>query len=753
MASELIIKGAKARNLKNINTSFPHDSLSVISGPSGSGKSTLLYEVINRELAKNFRLILGGVKSSSEDLSLVDSVKGVRYPIACEVKALRGKDQTFSGLVGIEEILVKLYLAKAKRICPNCKSEIRKNTARAIIEALEVATNCYILGPALSLKKTELEALGYTKVFIEGEVLSLEDIEEIPANTFVVIDIWNNLPGKFKTFEVLNAARELNGGVLKIEFLDSKEPSSTFSLDDTCPSCFSALERLSKKSYSLSELSDLKALPESSSANESKLFGLSFLEACSVPVSDLVNWVRNKNEPILKELLARLELMDKLGLAHLSLNRTATSLSSGEYIRARLTPFLVHQKRGAIFLLDEPLSRLHPINRDALWRVLQELIESKNSVLLIEHDKGARKGANYQLELGPSSGEKGGEVVEAKKKEGSKKYSPVQPEVNFRKKDSLKYAKISGIKHRNLNNVDVRFPLGAVVSICGVSGSGKSSLVEVIRQAFSEVRVHETYKKIEIAEEVAIKVFFMNDVSQIKSPKSVVATSLGIWDAIRKLYSELPKAKARGLSAGDFSFNKKTFSCEECGGAGQIKFDKYNYENCSKCGGRRYSEEVEAFKWKNHSLPDLLELNLSQASEVFSWLKPLTKMLESAEALQLSYLKLGQSLGSLSSGEFQRLQLLKNLAKNSKDKKIYIFDEPSRGLGEGEVLALREVFQKISGPKVSIFYIEHNPEMIFSSDYVIELGPEAGDKGGQVTFQGSPEELFKTKRWQSIFAP
>ena len=463
---------------------------------------------------------------------------------------------------------------------------------------------------------------------------------------------------------------------------------------------------------------------------------------------------------ILKEIRARIRFLLDVGLDYLTLGRATGSLSGGEAQRIRLATQIGSGLVGVAYILDEPSIGLHQRDNDKLLNTLKHLRDLGNSVLVVEHDEDTMREADYIVDIGPGAGEHGGKVVAEGTAEeimanpdsitgaylSGKKKIPV-PEV--REKPSG-WLKITGAEENNLKGIDVEIPLGIMTCVTGVSGSGKSSLVNEIlykrlaRDLNRARTIPGKHKNIEGLEQLD-KVIAIDQSPIGRTPRSNPATYTGVFDLIRDLFASTADAKARGYKKGRFSFNVKGGRCEACSGDGILKIEMHFlpdvYVPCEVCHGKRYNRETLEVKYKGKSIYDVLNMTVEEALHFFENVPSIRRKMETLYDVGLSYIRLGQPSTQLSGGEAQRIKLATELSKRSTGKTIYILDEPTTGLHFADVHKLTEILRRLSADGNTVLVIEHNLEVIKTADYIIDMGPEGGDKGGTVIAQGTPEQV------------
>ena len=465
---------------------------------------------------------------------------------------------------------------------------------------------------------------------------------------------------------------------------------------------------------------------------------------------------------ILKEIKARLDFLLNVGLEYLSLSRATGTLSGGEAQRIRLATQIGSGLVGVAYILDEPSIGLHQRDNDKLLATLTHLRDLGNSVLVVEHDEDTMRAADYIVDIGPGAGEHGGEVVAAgtvediirceKSVTGAYLSGRICIPVPKERRTPAGYLTVKGASENNLKNIDVSFPLGVMTCVTGVSGSGKSSLVNEIlykslaRKLNRARTIPGKFKKLE-GVEMLDKVIAIDQSPIGRTPRSNPATYTGVFDMIRDLFASTADAKARGYSKGRFSFNVKGGRCEACSGDGIIKIEMHFlpdvYVPCEVCGGKRYNRETLEVKYKGKSIYDVLNMTVEEATRFFENIPSIYRKISTLNDVGLSYIRLGQPSTELSGGEAQRIKLATELSRRSTGKTIYILDEPTTGLHFADVHKLVEILRRLSDGGNTVIVIEHNLDVIKAADYIIDIGPEGGDRGGTVIAQGTPEEVAK----------
>lgn len=466
---------------------------------------------------------------------------------------------------------------------------------------------------------------------------------------------------------------------------------------------------------------------------------------------------------ILKEIHARVGFLVDVGLEYLTLARATGTLSGGEAQRIRLATQIGSGLVGVAYILDEPSIGLHQRDNDKLLRTLTNLRDLGNTLIVVEHDEDTMRAADYVVDIGPGAGEHGGLVVaagtadEIMKQEGSITGAYLSGKLKIpvpsTRKQPTGYLKVIGAQENNLKNIDVTIPLGVMTCVTGVSGSGKSSLVnEILYKALAKKlnrarTVPGKHKRIDGIEQLD-KVIAIDQSPIGRTPRSNPATYTGVFDQIRDLFASTADAKAKGYKKGRFSFNVKGGRCEACSGDGILKIEMHFlpdvYVPCEVCGGKRYNRETLDVKYKGKSIYDVLNMTVEEALKFFEHIPSIKRKIETLYDVGLSYIRLGQPSTELSGGEAQRIKLATELSKRSTGKTIYILDEPTTGLHFADVHKLIEILQRLSEGGNTVVVIEHNLDVIKTADYIIDIGPEGGDKGGTIVAEGTPETVAQS---------
>ena len=508
-----------------------------------------------------------------------------------------------------------------------------------------------------------------------------------------------------------------------------------------------------------------------------KICGLDIMDASEMSIKQALEWFSKVEEQlspkkaeiaskILKEIIERLQFLNNVGLDYLTLSRQSGSLSGGEAQRIRLASQIGSGLTGVMYVLDEPSIGLHQRDNDRLLSTLNRLRDIGNTVIVVEHDEDAIKSADFLVDMGPGAGENGGKVMalgsvdEVLKNPDSitAQYITGKKEISVpirRRSGNGKFIEITGAKTNNLKNVDLKIPLGTFTCVTGVSGGGKSSLIletlfKAINKELNGSREHVgKYDKLSGLENID-KVIDIDQSPIGRTPRSNPATYTGVFSYIREWFAGLPEAKARGYSAGRFSFNVAGGRCEACQGDGVTKIEMHFlpdvYVACDVCKGKRFNRETLEVKYKGKSIADVLDMTVDEAHTFFEAIPSIKNRLELLQKVGLGYIHLGQSATTLSGGEAQRIKLSKELSKKATGKTLYILDEPTTGLHFDDINKLLKVLQALVEQGNTVVVIEHNLDVIKVADYIVDMGPEGGDGGGKIVVQGTPEEVAKSKK-------
>jgi excinuclease ABC subunit A len=544
---------------------------------------------------------------------------------------------------------------------------------------------------------------------------------------------------------------ELERRYQEIRWEEFREEMEQYMSSSTCPSCEGA--RLRKEALFV------------------KVNGMSLAQMVRLCVKDLLRYFENITlntrdtkiaRGILKEIGERLRFMVNVGLDYLSLDRTVATLSGGEAQRIRLATQIGSSLVGVLYILDEPSIGLHQRDNIRLLKTLKGLRDMGNTVIVVEHDEATIRSADYVIDMGPGAGLNGGRVIfSGTPREISKSKKSITgrylsgdlsiPIPKKRRSAGGKVLVIKGARANNLKNIDVPIPIGLFTCVTGVSGSGKSTLIiDTLYRALAQ-RLYRSKEKAGPLEgidglEYVDKVINIDQMPIGRTPRSNPATYTGVFTFIRSLFAQLPESRMRGYKPGRFSFNVPGGRCESCKGDGIIKIEMHFlpdvYVTCEVCQGKRYNRETLEIQYKGETIADVLDMTVDQAYEFFENIPPIRGKLQTLVDVGLGYIKLGQSATTLSGGEAQRIKLTKELSKKSTGRTVYFLDEPTTGLHFADIQRLLDVLNRLADSGNTVIVIEHNMEVIKSADYIIDLGPEGGEQGGEVVGEGAPEEII-----------
>ncbi|MBQ8452039.1 MAG: excinuclease ABC subunit UvrA [Clostridia bacterium] len=680
----------------------------------------------------------------------------------------------------------KLY--SSKHSCPNCGFSFDEISSRlfsfntpigacpecsGIGSKQIIEENALIKDWNLSLEEGAISTFGWGDYGFGGmyyrSVLDLfgcsmlTPIKDLPREVLDVLFYGTNgekINMKTQNGSVFNAKFE---GIIPNLYRRHENATSDFVRDEiekymvtkTCNACHG--KRLNKQALSV------------------KIDGKSIIDVTDMNVTGIRNWIENLkltdrekaiSAAIFKEINARLKFLVDVGLEYLTLSRTAATLSGGEAQRIRLASQIGSGLTGVLYVLDEPSIGLHPRDTSKLIGTLKHLRDLGNSVIVVEHDEETIKAADFVVDVGPKAGEHGGRIIatgtpdEIAKVENSYTGAFLSGKMSIpipekRRAMSDKTLEIIGAKQNNLKNINVKIPLGMFVAVTGVSGSGKSSLINEILYPALANKINKqsleegTYKEIR-GTEFLDKVVVIDQSPIGRTPRSNPVTYTGVFSAIRELFASVPESKAKGYTSGRFSFNVKGGRCETCGGDGVLKIEMHFlpdvYVTCDECGGKRYNKNTLEVTYKGKNINDVLNMTIEEALEFFHNLPSIKNKLQTLYDVGLGYIHLGQPATTLSGGEAQRVKLATELSKRPTGKTIYILDEPTTGLHSYDVQKLVGILQRLTISGNSVVVIEHNLDLIKVADYIIDLGPEGGDNGGKIVVQGTPEQVANCEK-------
>ncbi len=821
ISDAITIKGAREHNLKDINLTLPHNKMVVLTGVSGSGKSTLAFDILFAEGQRRYLESLAPyVRQYMKILERpdVDLVTGLAPTVAIEQRSsYASRRSTVATLTEIYHYLRLLYSKLGIQHCPGCGRQLTAQTQAAIVDQIRRRypdTAATVLSPkvfgrkgfhkdvfARALKK------GIKEARIDGQLTPLKEGMALSRYHEHTIDLVIGHLSNRNLEPLVDRALQEGGGSLVI--LDRRGKEDVFSLHGICTTCGIGLESLDPRLFSFNSKQGACAQcnglgtigePEDEDNAGTKICpqcGGSRLkpQALAVMVNQYSIWdlvqkpsrevyeivkklIFNAHEkpvaePVVAELSTRLSLLDQLGLSYLSLARSGDTLSGGEAQRIRLAAQLGSNLTGVCYILDEPTIGLHARDNHILIDALKTLRDRGNTILIVEHDEETIRAADTIVDLGPGAGLDGGRVTACGNLSDLKRVPQSvtgalidshPKKITSRMRPYKKKPCIStrGAAANNLKKINIDLPLGCLICVTGVSGSGKSSLLKETIYKGLRNRLLKQRRPAGECQNITgwrtlTRVLEVDHSPIGRTPRSVPASYVGFLSEIRKLFSLTPAARARGYSAGRFSFNVAAGHCQSCKGQGRPKVEMSFlpdvYVLCEVCRGKRFNSETLAVQYRGKNISEILEMTFAEAARFFTAIPAIRRAVQFVCDVGLGYLCLGQPSPTLSGGEAQRIKLAQQLVKRSNGHTLYVLDEPTTGLHMADVQRLIDVFQKLVDEGNTVAVIEHNMEIIRDADYIIDLGPEGGNEGGRVVASGSPKEILKavkkshTARW------
>jgi len=796
-AGMIHIRGARLHNLKSVDVDIPLGKISAICGPSGCGKSTLALDVLHAECRRRYLETLSpfvarvaGVRGPAP----VDSIEGLRPSLALESGSVHHDSRaTVGSITECETLLRSIWARKASVHCPHCKRTLDILNSQTMVEriaSLEQGSRVQLLAPTQvqgrSLAKLAEESIaqGFVRGWTDSQAIELSNIPQsqaafVPQEFAVVVDRIVVKEGmRSRIADSVQIALRVGQECLWVQIGDNKNPLF-FSLLPRCPEHGLLLPEFEAGLFSphstagrcpTCEGTGLQGAKTCSGCNgdrlnsillDSSLLNLNaqeitWREILHKPVEGLdalLEPLFNDLPPVLQkpaeQARERLQAMQQLGLEHLALGRGVDSISDGEWQRLRLVGLAGGHLNGLLFVLDEPSSGLHPVDAIKVWTLLEKIRARDNTLLLIEHQPEFLRRSEYLIEMGPGAGELGGEILRQGPREQILACDESPTRTWLAELDSptraytlegeaelvtSKFISIQVAPFRNLKSMQLKFPMGAFTVVCGISGSGKSTLVLDGIAAKLRDKINAPWCTIKGAEKIEAVVEAGSEGLRA-SARSTVATATGLMTPLRDLFASLTEAKARGFGPGHFSLNTKGGRCEACLGLGVIQ-DHYGDYPCHVCQGKRFRDEVLGVRFKTMNISEIMDLTIHKALHLFAAFPAFKQRLTPVRETGLSYLLLGQSTTHLSGGELQRLGLAIELSKTSMRPTLHVFDEPARGLHREDIAHLLTLFHQLCAQGHTIVAIEHQPTFLHAADWLIELGPEAGERGGDLLYCG-----------------
>jgi len=839
---EIVIKGAREHNLKDIDLTIPRNKMVIFTGLSGSGKSSLAFDTIFAEGQRRYieslsayaRQFLGRL-----DKPDVDEIEGLSPAISIDQKHHSANPRsTVATITEIYDYLRVLFSRAGTPHCPECGHSIHRMTESEIVDAIiaNIKSNkdmkeVVVMAPIVRGRKGEYYQLlydllgsGFTEARVDGEFHSLRDRIEMARYKQHTIELvldkistgtdFKDKDNRLRLSEAVESALKHGNDVVTVLFSPTaskvytkkvrdkkKELEVNFSAKYSCPNDGFAFPEIEPRLFSFNSpygaCEDCHGLGGENAWSEKicgtclgkrlrpaslnvLIAGKNISEVVDLPIVEAVKYFNSINaklntnqkeiaEAPLREIESRISFMADIGLDYLTLSRRAGTLSGGESQRIRLASQIGSRLVGALYILDEPTIGLHQRDNEKLIQTLHNLRDLGNTIIVVEHDEDTIRAGDHLVDIGPAAGVHGGHIVaegsipdilkDKKKKSITLDYlrgdkSIPMPEKRRKVKKPGDFIKIIGATQNNLQNINVDIPLRKFTTVTGVSGSGKSTLVydvlyKTLANKFNKASykpgAHNSIKGLEYINRVV-----NIDQSPIgRTPRSNPATYVGAWTHIRELFSSTDDARIRGYKPGRFSFNVRGGRCDNCEGYGRIAIEMHFlptvYVECEICKGKRFNRETLEVKYRGKNIHDVLEMTIEEAVKFFYEIPWLHDRLKVLDEVGLGYLELGQSATTLSGGEAQRVKLGKELGKRDTRRTLYLLDEPTTGLHYADVEKLLKVLQRLVDRGNTAVVIEHNLDVIKTADWVIDLGPDGGDKGGKIVATGTPEEITQKK--------
>lgn len=792
---EIKINGAKIHNLKNIDVSIPKDKLVVATGVSGSGKSSLMFDIVFEEGRKQYLQSLG-ILAGIDSEDKFDNIQGLAPTIAVQQNIIRQSNprSTVGTRTNILNMLTLLYSVEGQIMCTMCDTPVSDNLICSNCgyeeERLRPSYFSYNSSDGMCMKCSGHGA--YFEINIEKLVLDKHDtLKQVLDRAKITPGYLRVFSKKFNDYldiQFLQLPEEVKNEVLYGHYENGKKSSS---LSKVFHNRYKRGEDLNGV-YTMTACSDCNGFKIGEEARTVLLNGKHIGELGKMTILEIDDFLKilldqgNLNTfgtNLVNDILSKTRHLIESRLGHLSLYREMSTLSGGEMQRLFLNSHLDSEMDSLIYVLDEPTAGLHESEKIDILKSIKKLKDLGNTVIVVEHDKNTIEMAEHIIDIGPKAGVEGGQLVYQGDLEGllqsdksltgqylSGKY-PMPNRTsnkNITHTDKIPCITIQNANTNNLKNVTVSLPLGAMVGISGKSGSGKSSLISdtllpLLRSQFNnhtinnqtnssegEIGEEDDYAVVETIADRLIGTKYISGYSEIsqspigKNINSTPASYIGIWDKIRTLFASQPESLERGFTAGHFSFNSKG-ACPKCSGSGYEKVWLGNNLSidhiCSECQGKRFNDESLSIKYKNKNIHDILNMSVSEAVHFFKDIPNIVSHLNVLEQIGMGYIKLGQPTPTLSGGESQRIKLAKEIGKKRNGNILYVLDEPTTGLSLYDTAKLIQLLDELVSNGNSVIVVEHDIDVLNVCDWIVELGPEGGDKGGYIISEGSPKAL------------
>lgn len=797
---EIKINGAKIHNLKNIDVSIPKDKLVVATGVSGSGKSSLMFDIVFEEGRKQYLQSLG-ILAGIDSEDKFDNIQGLAPTIAVQQNIIRQSNprSTVGTRTNILNMLTLLYSVEGQIMCTMCDTPVSDNlicnNCGYEEERLKPSYFSYNSSDGMCMKCSGHGA--YFEINIEKLVLDKHDtLKQVLDRAKITPGYLRVFSKKFNDYldiQFLQLPEEVKNEVLYGHYENGKKSSS---LSKVFHNRYKRGEDLNGV-YTMTACSDCNGFKIGEEARRVLLNGKHIGELGKMTILEIDDFLKllidqgNLNTfgtNLVNDILSKTRHLIESRLGHLTLYREMSTLSGGEMQRLFLNSHLDSEMDSLIYVLDEPTAGLHESEKIDILKSIKKLKDLGNTVIVVEHDKNTIEMAEHIIDIGPKAGIEGGQLVYQGDLEGllqsdksltgqyiSGKY-PMPNRTsnkNITHTDEIPCITIQNANTNNLKNVTVSLPLGAMVGISGKSGSGKSSLISdtllpLLRSQFnnhtinnqinsseSEIGDEDDYAVVETIADRLIGTKHISGYSEIsqspigKNMNSTPASYIGIWDKIRTLFAGQPESLERGFTAGHFSFNSKG-ACPKCSGSGYEKVWLGNNLSidhiCSDCHGKRFNDESLSIKYKNKTIHDILNMSISEAVNFFKDIPNIVSHLNVLEQIGMGYIKLGQPTPTLSGGESQRIKLAKEIGKKRNGNILYVLDEPTTGLSLYDTAKLIQLLDELVANGNSVIVVEHDIDVLNVCDWIVELGPEGGDKGGYIIAEGSPKTLKENSK-------
>jgi len=808
--NQIEIIGARIHNLKDVNVKIPKNQIVAITGVSGSGKSSLAFDILFDEGMKRYLQSIGMPRRIEKEKPF-DLINGLAPTVAVEQRTrVLNPRSTVGTNTTIYTLLRHFYALESEKNCLVCLIPVDADNSCSMcgMKAKHLEIKHFSFNEPSGMCLT-CRGRGYTQEFREEKIIpdKSKNLIQICASGSAAFGDMKNFTkalAQALDFDIDLSYQDLPQNIQDIflygteKKMQLKWKSKRFegTIETKYEGIIPHLERAMEKSTSSYRRNKIEknfmtkiTCPEcngfriSQNTRNALVNGKHIGELSQMTIDELIDFLSSLNDThvkttegrsLQKEVTKRLEKSRLVGLSYLDLNRSITTLSGGEYQRLSLMASLDAGLDSLIFILDEPSMGMHELEKNKLMQILNEIKELGNSVIIVEHDKNIIKKADQIIDLGPGPGKLGGEIVfqgtidEIKKHEKSLTGQFLAGVLQFPKKDAsqrrkvgkdAKYLVIKDATTNNLKNIAVKIPIGLMVGVSGVSGSGKSSLISdtlvpLLREHFSRKNGEDEDEEYIQIDEIKGKLSGWENISDCivvgQTPIGRMRTSnpisyIGIWDDVRKLFAKQPASKKKKYSAGHFSFNSDKGRCPQCKGQGIIDlnisfFTKVDLP-CEECDGTGYQSEILEIIYQGKNIHEILKLTVSEALDVFKNEEKIMKYLTILDDIGMGYITLGQPAPTLSGGEAQRIKLAKELGRVRKSKTLYVLDEPTTGLHYSDILKLISMLDRLVDNGNTVLIIEHDVDILSYVDYLIELGPDGGPKGGEIIALGTPEEV------------